>query len=459
MKNIVILGAGISGLATAHWLHRQNIDFTILEAGNEPGGSIKTIKENGYTIDFGPNSGLETSPFIRELVSQVGLDDEMVYANETSNKRYILKNDELMALPMSAGSFFKSALFSVPGKLRLLKEPFVGRSLDGYNQSIAEFVERRLGREFLDYAIDPFVSGVFAGDAEKLSVKSAFPKLYRLEEVYGGLVKGMVKGAKERKEAKKRNEESKQSAKMFSFKSGMGILPKTIVEQFPDRIIYGCRVTNVKKENGKFSITYEKQGSLHELKSDILHSTLPAHIAAKVFTDFDLYLGEHFTDVYHPPVKVLFAAYKKSSIKVPLDGFGFLIPSKEKKIFLGAIWSSVIFENRAPSNQAGFTIFIGGARNSDIFRRFGNDLEQKVLGEFQRIMKIDVDPVFTSSRMWEKAIPQYNLGYNLHEDYFTKIELENPGLVLSGNYRGGISIGDCFKNSKPAAERILNLLW
>ncbi|MBK6679372.1 MAG: protoporphyrinogen oxidase [Ignavibacteriales bacterium] len=380
MKNIVILGAGISGLATAHWLHRQNIDFTILEAGNEPGGSIKTVKENGYTIDFGPNSGLETSPFIRELVSQVGLDDEMVYANETSNKRYILKNDELMPLPMSAGSFFKSALFSVPGKLRLLKEPFVGRSLDGYNQSIAEFVERRLGREFLDYAIDPFVSGVFAGDAEKLSVKSAFPKLYRLEEVYGGLVKGMVKGAKERKEAKKRNEESKQSAKMFSFKSGMGILPKTIVEQFPDRIIYGCRVTNVKKENGKFSIT-------------------------------------------------------------------------------GAIWSSVIFENRAPSNQAGFTIFIGGARNSDIFRRFGNDLEQKVLGEFQRIMKIDVDPVFTSSRMWEKAIPQYNLGYNLHEDYFTKIELENPGLVLSGNYRGGISIGDCFKNSKPAAERILNLLW
>ncbi len=458
MKNVVILGAGISGLAAAHWLFRDKVDFTILESGDKPGGSIRTEKENGFLIDFGPNSGLETSPYIREMVSQLGLDDEMIYASETSNKRYILKNDELMPLPMGPGSFLKTKLFSPVAKLRVLKEPFVGRSSDGYNQSLAEFVTRRLGREFLDYAIDPFVSGVFAGDAEKLSVKSAFPKLYRLEENYGGLIKGVVKGARERRQAKARNEESKQSAKMFSFRSGMGILPKTIAAQFPEKIFYNCKVQKVTKDKDGYAISYEKGGLIHTIKCDILLSTIPAHISADVYSEFDQNLATHFKDIYHPPVKVLYAAFKKSEIRTPLDGFGFLIPSREKKIFLGAIWSSVIFENRCSSTHAAFTIFIGGAKNSDVFRRFGSEIESKVLEELRHVMQIDGEPVFTKSKMWERAIPQYNLGYNLHDEYFDKIEAENPRLLFSGNFRGGISIGDCFKNSKPAAEKVKKYL-
>lgn len=458
MKNIVILGAGISGLTAAHWLFRDKVDFTILEACEKPGGSIKTEKENGFLMDFGPNSGLETSPYIREMVSQLGLDDEMIYASETSNKRYILKNDELMPLPTSPGAFLKTRLFSPMAKIRVMKEPFVGKSKDGYNQSLAEFVTRRLGREFLDYAIDPFVSGVFAGDAEKLSVKSAFPKLYRLEELYGGLIKGVIKGARERKQAKARNEESKQSAKMFSFRSGMGILPDTIAAQFPDRINYNCKVSKVTKEGNGYSVTYEKSGTTHTIKCDILLSTLPAHVSADVFADFDQNLSSHFRDIYHPPVKVLFVAFKKSEIRTPLDGFGFLIPSKEKKIFLGAIWSSVIFENRCNSNLAAFTVFIGGAKNFDVFRRFGKEIESKVIEELRHIMKISGEPVFSKSRMWDRAIPQYNLGYYLHDIYFNKIETENPGLLFSGNFREGISIGDCFKNSKPAAEKVKKYL-
>lgn len=245
---------------------------------------------------------------------------------------------------------------------------------------------------------------------------------------------------------------------MFSFRSGMGILPRTITAQFPDKIVYDCSVRSVARDGNGWVITYDKGGETHTLKCDIVLSTLPAHISAKIFGDFDQSLSRHFSEIYHPPVKVLYVAFRKSAIRTPLDGFGFLIPGKERKIFLGAIWSSVIFENRCSDSNAAFTIFIGGAKNPDVFRRFGDELDTKVIDEFKKLMKIDGEPVFRKSVMWERAIPQYNLGYNKHEEYFDLTEKENPGLFLSGNYRGGISIGDCFKNSMPAAEKVKEFL-
>ncbi|MDP7077956.1 MAG: protoporphyrinogen oxidase, partial [Desulfobacterales bacterium] len=207
---ITVLGAGISGLSTAYWLARDGFDITVLEAQNEAGGSMVTEKKNGFLIDYGSNSGLETTTLVGELVGETGLQKEMVYANETGNKRYILRKKQLHALPTNPIAFLRTKLFSRRAKLRLLAEPFIGKSEEGYYQSISEFVKRRLGREFLDYAINPFVAGVFAGDPDTLSVKSAFPKLYRLEELYGGLIKGMIKGTKERKNI---GEQSKQSTK------------------------------------------------------------------------------------------------------------------------------------------------------------------------------------------------------------------------------------------------------
>ena len=181
---ITILGAGISGLATAFWLHQDGFDVTVLESKNEPGGSMVTRHEDGFLIDYGPNSGLETTPLIGKIVAAVELEDEMIYADEKANKRYVLRNNQLHALPTSPTAFLKTKLFTPQAKLRLLAEPFLGRSEEGYYQSVSEFVKRRLGREFLDYAINPFVAGIFAGNPDKLSVKSAFPKLYRLEELY-----------------------------------------------------------------------------------------------------------------------------------------------------------------------------------------------------------------------------------------------------------------------------------
>jgi oxygen-dependent protoporphyrinogen oxidase len=452
-KKIVVLGAGISGLTTAYLLSKNGCDVTVLEKKGEPGGTMESVMENGFLFDRGPNSGLEITPVISSIVKDLGLENQFVYANKEGNKRYILRNNQLHALPMSPPAILKTRLFSTSAKLRVLGEPFIGRSNDGYYESVAEFVKRRLGKEFLDYAIDPFVAGVYAGNPERLSVKSAFPKLYELEEKYGGLIIGAVKSVRERK---RRTEKSKQSAKMFSFKDGMQTLPKAIALNLDNKVSFFSDVSLIEKiEGGNYKIHYNKAGVNNEIICEKIISAVPAYAAADLFKTFDAGLEKHLTEIYYPPVFVLLLGYRKEDIKRPLDGFGFLVPSKENKSFLGAIWNSVIFPNRAEKDYASFTLFIGGSRNPEIGKYDRELITNKAKAEFREIMKIDAEPVFTSSKFWDRAIPQYNVGYIEHEEYFEEFEKINPGIILNGNYRGGISVGDCIKNAAKITEKMV----
>ncbi len=454
-KKVVVLGAGISGLTPAYFLAKEGFDVTVLEKKREVGGSVETVKEKGFLFDRGPNSGLETTPVLSRIVSDLKLGDDLVYANKEASKRYILRDNMLHPLPMSPPAFIKTKLFSSKAKARLFAEPFIGRSKDGYYQSIADFVKRRLGQEFLDYAINPFVAGVYAGNPEELSVKSSFPKLYELEEKYGGLIVGTVKSIKERRQ---RAEKSKQSARMFSFAEGMQKLPNAIASYLGDRVHTFCDVTSIEKNGNGFRIKYNNAGHLKEIDCDVLLSTIPAYTAAELFKSWDEKLTEHFNAVYYPPVLALMLGYNKDSIRQSLDGFGFLVPAKERRSFLGAIWSSVIFPNRSDENKAAFTLFIGGARDPEVGNIDKEILIKKVRGEFEKIMGITEDPVYTGYKYWTKSIPQYNIGYIEHERYFDEFENNNPGLYLSGNYRGGISIGDCLKNGELIFEKIKNQL-
>ncbi|MCF6268681.1 MAG: protoporphyrinogen oxidase [Melioribacteraceae bacterium] len=454
-KEVVIIGAGITGLATAHWLKKDGYYVTVIESNSEVGGSMVTERVDGYLIDFGPNSGLETTPLIKILVEDLNLREQFIYGSKAGNKRYILKNNTLQALPMNLKDFLSTKLFSTKAKLRLALEPFIGKSKDGYNQSISEFVTRRLGREFLDYAINPFVAGVYAGNPDKLSVKSAFPKLYRLEELYGGLIKGTIKGARERKRS---GEKSKQDAAMFSFVDGMVTLPKALHSELGDKVLLNSTVTSVTNLNDKYQITYEQNNSKTKLEADVVISTVPSYIASSFLSNLDSNISSHLNDIYYPPVMVLYLGYDKKDIEQPLDGFGFLIPSKEKKKFLGALWSSVIFDNRSPEGKAAFTLFIGGARSPELFSNDNSKLIDEVIKEFETLMNITGRHEFVKSKFWKYAIPQYNIGYVEHENYFREFESNNPGIILGGNYVGGISVGDCIKNSEilfnKAKERL-----
>jgi oxygen-dependent protoporphyrinogen oxidase len=452
-KKIVVIGAGISGLSTAYLLSKKGFDVTVIEKNNSVGGSIESVFENGFLFDRGPNSALETTPVIGQLIHELELEPELLYASKQANKRYILRDNKLHSLPMSPQGLIKTKLFSGKAKLRLMAEPFIGRSNDGYYQSLAEFVKRRLGQEFLDYAINPFVAGVYAGRPEDLSVKSAFPKLYALEEKYGGLIIGTIRSIRERK---KRAEVAKQSAKMLSFKKGMIALPKAIEKYFGNNILLSSEVTSIDKNESGYSVSYQQNGKINKVDCSIVLSTIPAYTARSIFTKYDKDFKTHADAIYYPPVLVYYLVYNRKDIKQELDGFGFLIPAKENKSFLGALWSSVIFTDRADENKAAFTLFVGGSRNPEFVKEERKLLLTKVRQEFESLMGIVTEPIFTSERFWEKAIPQYNLGYIEHERFFDDFEKRNPGLFISGNFRGGISVGDCIKNAEIVTNKILD---
>lgn len=454
-SKIVVLGAGISGLTTAYLLQKKGVEVTVLEKNEFAGGCMQSVVEKSFLFDAGPNSLLNTTPLIGKLVEELNLSDQLMHADEKGNKRYILRDNQLHALPTSAKAFLQTRLFSTAAKLRLFKEPFVGRSKDGYYQSIAQFVERRLGREFLDYAINPFVAGVYAGKPELLSVASAFPKLYALEEKYGGLFIGAFRSAKERK---KRAEKSKQNAGMITFRDGVQTLPTALAKYLGERVITGAEVTAIDKNTSDYIVNYTLNSKSEKIKADAVYLTLPAHASAHLVTPLDDELAKRFREIYYPPVLVYGLVYRKADVGRALDGFGFLIPEKEKKSFLGAVWNSVIFPQRYDDTHATFTLFVGGSRKADFINKNQEDLLQKVRMEFETLMKISSAPVHQYTRLWPLAIPQYNLGYVEHERYFDTFEAKYPGLFLGGNYRGGISVSDCIKNAEPAADKILNYL-
>lgn len=451
MKSAIVIGGGISGLTAAWWLKRSGIDVTVLEKEAQVGGTMRTLREKGWLIESGPNSSLETTPLFAEMFEGLGILEQRVYADGKANKRYILRNGKLHSLPMTPGAFLSSSLWTTGGKLRLLKEPFVGKA--DKEETIAEFVERRLGREFLDYAINPFVAGVYAGNPEQLSVRAAFPKLYALEKEYGGLIKGMIRGAKERK---KRAEKSKDRAQMFSFIEGMETFPKAIASALGNRVRTGVNVAKIEQRSGYFVTFNDSSGSM-TMGADAVIIATPAATAASLAGMIAPELGPLLSAVYYPPVAEVFLGFKEDQIKRPLDGFGFLIPAKERRKILGTIWSSVLFQRRAPEGHVALTTFVGGSRQPELCSLADDDLVKTVVAELHSIMNVTGDPVFTKIIRWNKAIPQYNLGYL---DIVAKIEScekEHPGLFFCSNFKGGIAVGDCVMNGKKTADRLLEL--
>jgi oxygen-dependent protoporphyrinogen oxidase len=354
---------------------------------------------------------------------------------------------------MSAVKFFGSRLWSAAGKLRLLKEPFVGRATK--EETIAEFVERRLGREFLDYAINPFVAGVYAGSPEHLSVRAAFPKLYALENRYGGLIKGMIGGARERK---KRAETAKDRARMFSFANGMQMLPDAIARALGDRVITGTVVKKIAIRGEDPHIVYEaigkRNGENFTFDANVIVSAIPAFATADLVSPHNRAVGEVLNGIFYPPVAEVYLGYKTEDIHRSLDGFGYLVPEREKRKILGTIWSSSLFSGRAPEGHTALTTFIGGSRQPEQVDKDDAELITETGTELAALMGVRGHAQFHSVSRWLRAIPQYHLGHLERMDKVRQFEDAHPGLFITGNFRGGISVGDCIINSEKNAERV-----
>jgi oxygen-dependent protoporphyrinogen oxidase len=453
-RRTVVVGGGVSGLSAAWWLHRAGIDATVLESGSRPGGTMLTVHEEGWLIEQGPNSALETTPLFNEMFSALGILGDLRYAHPSGDRRYILRDGRLHPLPMSPPAFLRSRLWTTSGKLRLLKEPFVGRA--AAEESIADFVTRRLGREFLDYAINPFVAGVYAGNPEQLSVRAAFPKLYALEEKYGGLIRGMFLGARERK---RRAEKAKDRAKMFSFAGGMETFPRAIASQLGAGVrtgvrVVGCARTEAQPGETWYELELDEGGRRSTLRADRLVLAVPASAAAGLIRNLDGELAERLERVYYPPVAEVFLGYAGEALGRPLDGFGFLVPAVESRNILGTIWSSALFPGRAPAGHVALTTFIGGSRSPELLDRSDESLVEMTRADLEQIMGVRGEPAFHRVIRWQKAIPQYALGYGAVLEAIDRCEERHPGLFFCGNYRGGIAVGDCIMSGHRIAGRV-----
>jgi oxygen-dependent protoporphyrinogen oxidase len=459
--DVIIIGEGITGLCVAYWLKKRGVKVTVLAKDSEVGGTMKSVQDHGFLYETGANTALETTPLFKELVSDLKLESEFVYANPEGKNRYILRDGILHSMPLGPGSFLSTKLFSPAAKFRVMKEPFIGRATK--EESIAEFVERRLGRDFLDYVIDPFVAGVFAGKPEQLSVRSAFPKLYALEEKYGGLVKGMIKGAPERKQ---RAEKAKDRAETFSFVSGMQMLPHAIATSLGKSVILNAKVTNIRNlttarnepsnepDARRYLVEYLHNDQEAEMEADSIVFAIPAYDASPIIKSLSMDTARVLSSIYYSPIVSIFLGVNRENIGHRLDGFGFLIPSKEKRKILGCLWNSCLFAHRAPVGMAALNAFIGGARQPELTTLSDERIIQITLDELKSIMQLSGNPVYLHLTRWQKSIPQYEIGYQHKIDALAQCEESLPGIVLAGNYRGGISVGDCVQNAHEIAKTL-----
>jgi oxygen-dependent protoporphyrinogen oxidase len=450
MKSVAIIGAGITGLTAAYRLQRAGVPVTVYEAAERVGGPMQTVRRDGYLAECGPNSILETSPLIAELVKDLGLEARRVYANPEAKNRYIVRDGKPTAAPDSAKKFLTTPLFSLGAKLRLAAEPFIPRSHAG-EEALANFVRRRLGNEFLDYAINPFVGGIYAGNPELLSVQQAFPKLHTVEQRYGSLILGQFLGARERK---KRGEVSKQNAKMFSFDEGLETLPKALAEKLEGSVRLGHAVRRVRKTALGWEVLAANGGFNAETHSAVL-LCVGAHQLARLPIEAEGVPSlSSLAEVIYPPVASVTLGFQRLDVRAALDGFGVLVPEAEKLNILGTLFTSSIFPKRAPERHVTITSYVGGARAPHLAGQSREDLIACVLKDLRSLLGVEGAPTFEHIAVFPEAIPQYNVGYGRFKMLMSETEAVAPGLFIAGHARTGISLSDSILAGVGVAERI-----
>ncbi len=450
MKRIAIIGGGISGLTLAYVLSSRNeeLEVTVYEADDRPGGKIWTEKTDGYLCERGPNGFLDNKPRTLELCKSLGIDP--VSSNENSKKRFIFTGNNLKPLPESPLSFIKSDLLTWPGKLRLILE--LNAPKGPSDETVADFIIRRLGKEALEKLIDPMCSGIYAGDPYKMSIKSCFPRIKELEQEYGSLIKAMIKIKKQRKKEQGGEVSAAPSGNLTSFFNGAQTITDTLAEKLGSRVKLGHSIESITMENG----TYSLQSSGETAEADIVVLATPAYAAAGMLKDLDSEISATMSKIQYPHVSVVCFGYKKEQVAHALNGFGFLIPHIEKRRILGNLWDTSIFPNRASEGNVLLRTMVGGTKNPGIASMDDDKLIAMVYDELNQILGLKSDPEMVKVYRWDKAIPQYFLGHSNIVNEINKSLNKYSGLYVAGNAYNGIGINDCVENGYSLADKILS---
>jgi oxygen-dependent protoporphyrinogen oxidase len=450
----VIVGGGISGLAVAYLLleKKKDLDVTVLESDNRAGGKIWTDKADGFLCEKGANGFLDNKPRTLELCKSLGI--EPVRSNENSKKRFIYLNGKLNALPESAPSFIRSDLLSWGGKLRILFEYNAPRGPE--DETVADFIIRRLGKEALERLIDPMCSGIYAGDPYKMSIKSCFARIKELEQEYGGLLKALFAIRKQKKLQQKASGDTKVSVApggtLTSFYNGAQTITDALAEKLKDRLHLGVQVHGITREKG----SYQLYTSKNTVEADIVILASPAYATAEILKDLDSEISKILSDIPYPHVSVVCFGYKKEKVGNPLNGFGFLVPHIEGRKILGSLWDTSIFPNRASEGYALLRTMVGGAKSPEMALLDDDKIISMVFDELKPILSFKAEPDLIRIYRWEKAIPQYLLGHSKRLGSIEERLRSHPGLYLTGNAYKGIGINDCVESGYKLADEIIS---
>lgn len=446
-KTIAILGAGITGLTAAHRLVQRGHRVRLFEFGARVGGAIQTELTQDWLIEKGPNTLLTGEPALAALIEELGLQTEEIATSPNARNRYILHRGVPVAAPLSPPGLLRTSLFSLRTKLKLLREMLMKPRVRTTDVSLEEFARSHFGQEFVDYAVNPFVTGIYAGNPKKLSARYAFPKLWELEQTHGSLLRGQIAAAKARPPGSKHG--------IISFRQGLQVLPDTLAARLPEGTLSLRARVQALMPGSPWSIVWEDGKTTKTETFDAVMAALPAPALAQLRFGA---LGERplasLDTIEHPPLSSVFLGYRREQVAHAMDGFGLLVPELERRSILGVLFSSTLFAGRAPAGHVALTVLIGGTRQPGLARMPMDELIAAIEPDLQRMLRISGAPVFRHHTFWPRAIPQYNLGYHSHLETMAAAERAHPGFYLGGQARDGIALPACVAAGERLAAQV-----
>jgi oxygen-dependent protoporphyrinogen oxidase len=442
---VVVIGGGISGLACALRLHQLGAPVTLLEANDQPGGLIGTVENNGFLFESGPQSfqGTET---VLSLIRDLGIESDLCKADPRA-PRFVLRRGQLRKIPMAPQGFLTSSLLGVSSRWRIVSEGLGRTAAPAEEESVAQFVRRKFGHEILEYLVSPFVSGIYAGDPEKLSLRAAFPSLEEWERQYGSVLRGAMK-SRPTKGARQ------GPPPLCSFLRGMGVLTATMFAKLGADAKSGVRVDTVTKTDQGFQVQVTRSGHSEQSDARAVVIATPAYVASHIAAPLSAKAAQTLSGIAYAPVVVVASGYYSRQSAAALDGFGVLIPRSEKYRTLGIVWNSSLFPKRAPQGQMTITSILGGATDSAIIEKSDQEITAIAEQEHSRILKIQGSPIVSAIWKHQRALPQYNLGHAHAVREIREAERAIPGLYFAGNYLEGPAIGKCIEHGFQTAEAV-----
>lgn len=456
MPRVVVVGAGLSGLAVAFRLRQAlpGVDLTLLEGRDRPGGTVWTEHRDGFRVETGPNGFLDNKPGAVRLCRDLGIDNQLVAASEGSRRnRFVFLRDRLHRLPSSPLGLITTPLLSTGGKLALLREPLRGKPANASpDESVAAFARRRFGREAADVFMGALVTGIYAGDPEALSVRACFPRLAQFEDEAGGVLRGFLRSARQKRRDAAAHGEKPAPTRAWSFREGL----RALVEALTGRVgvTTGVRVTRIERAGAGWVVLGEGRDAW---EADAVVLACPAYEQAAAVADLDPGLAADLATILYNRVAVVALGYRQTDAQAP-DGFGYIAPHHTRRDVLGVQWCSSIYPDRAPPGFVLWRALCGGTSRPDVFYRGDDELAHACHRELRLALGVTGEPVFRQVVRWPRAIPQYDVG---HLERVARVEAavgRHPGLFVAGNALYGVSMPDVAERAGAVAEKVAALL-